>query len=557
MNFQAKICWAVAGFAAATAIGAIVDPIAARAQGVPSSRATISPPPRPTLVPQRRVATPAAENPDPYAAPVSSDADQPMDEADADDNGEQDAPADRVGRGQRGVVRDGDPSNPVPGDQNRDGVADIGEPRGPVDGADPSLVDSRAPEDAALFDSPPAGFDPRLFDAEVEPILDRRPLQLYRFEPFTAKGIKVGSFVLLPEAEIATAWFSNVFRSSTARSDTALQLRPSARLVSNWRTHALEFNATGLASYFSEFSTENDRAYALEARGRIDISRRTNIEGAIGREVTQESRSSIDAVQGAGRRSDVTTDRGVAAFNHRFNRLSVQLRGAVSDFQFGDTDNGGAIANSNRNYKVYEEAIRTTWEFKPTLFGFIEAGLNQREHAAIASADGFKRDSTGERYRIGVSFGNTSQRLRGEASVGYAMQRPDERQLQDIAGVIVDANIAYKLNGLTTFLLSARSDISETTLAGSGGALVRQVGIEARHAFLRQLIGTAGLSYGVQNYEGVDLDEREFRAGLGLEYFVNSDVIVFGNYQHTVFNSTDRGRNYDADDVRVGLRLRR
>jgi len=553
-----RAIWAIAGFALATALGILLDGSPVRAQASPAIATTIAPPPRAQLQPPRRVAPPpvveepapaAAEEADPEAADpdagpdVSDDPDQPR----------------RLSGGQRRALRDGD-FLAVPGQGGpADGIAGIGEPAALLDRTDPTLVDSRTAEDIAAFENPPSDFDPRLFDAELEPILDRRPAQLFRFEPYTPKGIKVATFVLLPEIEMAGAHLSNVFRDTNARSDRAFELRPAVRLVSDWRKHALELRAVGFASFYDDFTTENDRAYRLETRGRLDITRRTSIEGLLSREVAQESRSSIDTVQGAGRRNDVTTERAAATLNHRFNRLSVQLRGAVTDVSYGDAQaaGGGVIANSRRDYKVYEEAVRASWELKPTLSTFVEAGLNQRDHAAIASADGFRRDSTGERYRVGVSFGNTGQRIRGEVSVGYAHQRPDERQLEDIDGVIIDANLAYRFSALTSFLLTARSDVTETTVVGSPGALTRQIGLEARHAFLRQLIGTAGLSYTVQDYAGVDLEERELRAALGLEYFVNSDVTVFGNYLHTAFNSSQPGRSYDADEVRVGLRLRR
>ena len=335
MTHKHRILWTLAGFALVTLLGVLFDPVPLRAQGTQTTPTTISPPPRAVAQPPRRTTLPPIVE-EPAPAEVSQEPDMDPADPDADPDAADDLPPGQRGRpGQRRAPRDGDPSA-VPGTGgNADGIARVGEPAGPLDGADPNQLDNRSPDDIAAFENPPAGFDPRLFDAELDPILDRRPAQLFRFEPYSPKGIRVGSFVLLPEAEFSGAYFSNVFRSSNARGDTALELRPSARLVSNWRTHALEFRAIGLASFHNDFTTEDDRAYLLETRGRIDITRRTNIEGLLSREVAQESRSSIDAVQGAGRRNDVTTDRAAATFNHRFNRLGLQLRGAVSDLAYG------------------------------------------------------------------------------------------------------------------------------------------------------------------------------------------------------------------------------
>ena len=234
------------------------------------------------------------------------------------------------------------------------------------------------------------------------------------------------------------------------------------------------------------------------------------------------------------------------------------MRGSVAEANFGSTDTigGGVISNNDRDTRTTEEAVRAAWEFKPTLFGFVEAGLNQRNYRVAALSDGIQRDSNGERYRIGVSFGNSGQRLRGEISTGYGRQRPEDGRLREITGMLFDANLAYRYSALTSFLLTAKSDVTETTLANSAGAFSHQVGVEARHAFHRYLIGSAGLTYSVQDFEGVSQQEREWKSSLGLEYFLNREVTVFGRYQHTAFDSTDRSRNYNADEMRVGVRIR-
>jgi hypothetical protein len=575
VNVARRTLWLLTGFASATALTAVLESNSAFAQSTQSSPTSITPVARSQAVPQRRNGLPptvdAGEqaviqstaqrrsgapgtvpddtNPDAEASDGNEDGDDPLNPRQSQQ---------QEGVGQRRAIRDGDLNAPEP-DPVLDGVITTGEPRPALDGADPTALDNRPPEDIAVFEAPPAGFDAQLFQIEIDPILDRRPAQLFRFEPYEARGIRLGSFVLLPELEYGNAHFSNVFKGPNARSDLSLEIKPTARLVSNWRQHAVEFRATGALSYFAELDTENDKSYALEARGRYDITRRTNIEILTARAVTQDSRSNINAPTAAAARSDITTDVVALAFNHRFNRLGIQLRGSVTEADYAPvaTVSGGTISNNDRDIRTTEEAVRASWEFKPTLFGFVEAGLNQRNYKSVALSDGLSRDSTGERYRVGVSFGNGGQRLRGEASVGYAVQRPSNGRLADIDGFIFDANLGYRMSALTSFLLTARSDIQESSLSGSGGALSRQLGIEARHSFRRNLIASAGLSYSVADFEGVSQIEKEARANLGAEYFLNREVTLFSRYQHTTFTSTDISRNYNADEIRVGMRIKR
>ena len=506
--------------------------------GLPNGRPAIRPPTRPGPDEEPAAATPAQP-----AEPGSETTD--------------DTPPPRLRLGRRPVV-DGDTSFPAEPTQPVDGVILTEEPEETPDGVDPNQLDTRDPEDIAAFERPAAGFDPSLYAVEIEPILDRRPARLARFEPYQHVGIRVGSFTMFAESEFAFAAYDNLFRSSgNVRRDIALDIRPSVRFASNWNRHALEFRATGLTNFHNQFPGEDDRAYLVETRGRIDISRLTNVEGLVSRERTQEIRGSINAASRIGDRADIDTTRATLAVNQRFNRLTIQLRGSMTqtDFSPVDTGNGVIASNASRDNVFKEAAVRATWAFKPTLAVFGESVVNERTYRE-APADGIKRDSTGDRTRLGVSFGTTSQVLRGEASVGYAQQRFDDTRLLPISGVIFDANLGWRMSGLTSLLLTARGDVSEATILGSGGALSQSAGVELRHAFRRHLIGTAALRLTKTDYDGISLHERDLTSILGLEYFLTREVTLFSRYQHVDFESTLQSRNYNADEVRAGVRVR-
>ena len=556
------LLWIAAGFLASTAVMAPAPRHDAHAQGSTAQGSTpggFSNPPGPFVTtvrpaPRRSTAPFPVEEPLPQVLQAPIDPDRTADPA-----LDPDAPDARRPQIGRRIPVDGDPSWPPEPVQPVDGVFDTPEPGQPVDGGDPTLVDTRPPEDVAPFELPPANFDPEAFAIEFEPIQDRRPARLARFEPFDPVGIRRGGFIIFPEAEISVAALDNLFRSSSnVRRDVSFDVRPTVRVVSNWRRHAVEFRVTGLSTFHARFQSEDDRAASVEARGRIDITKRTNFEVITGYDLTQEVRGSINAASRIGDRAEVETRRAGVAFNHRFNRLSIQLRGTLAETDFSPvtTETGATARNDERDSLIKEAAVRGTWTFKPELAVFAEAAVNARTYGATP-ADGISRDSAGERLRAGVAFGNTSRRLRGEVSVGHGRQHFDDSRLPEIRGIIVDANLAWRVSGLTSVLLTARTDVGESTIAGSGGALARTAGVEVRHAFQRRLIGTAGFRLTHQDYEGVNLNEREIAALLGLEYFVNREVTLFTRYQHIDFESTEPARNYNADELRVGFRIRR
>jgi hypothetical protein len=370
-------------------------------------------------------------------------------------------------------------------------------------------------------------------------------------------GIKIGSFVYFPELTVDGLATNNVLLSPAKSPDVAAEVGQQSRLVSNWSTHALELRATSLLSFHDDFASEDDRAWAVEGRGRLDVTRQTNFEALASHDFHQESRSDINAPR-TGERPNVTTDVGALALNHRFNRLRVQLRGSATEYGYSDTVNGSVVENnSDRNETITEQAIRASWEFKPTFSIFSEVGVNQRAFEVPTFTDGIPRNSDGERVRFGIDFGSTGQVLRGEASLGWGLQTPHDPRLIDIEGLLFDANLAWRATELTSFLLTARTDIYDTTTADSPGVLTHYVGLEARHAFRSYLIATAGLAYTDYDYAAVPQHDRELRATLGTEYYANRDLILFGRYDHIDYNSNVPANAYVADDIRIGVRIRR
>lgn len=562
-----NILWFLWGFILAAIVAAVLQvtpasaqsrPRAAQPAAVEPSYATSTTPRglRGSIQPGRRDASRDADDGEPQAEIDNGEAGatpaEPATGDAADDTARQpDIP------GIRPTVQDGDAAALEP-TQPEDGVADVGEPQAPPDGLDPTRYDTRSADEAALFANPPAPFDPLLFQIEdLDPILDRRPARLARFEPYDPAGLKAGSFVVFPEVEVSGLATRNAQLSPTPHGDVAIETRPSVRIVSNWRVHALEVRANGNFSGYNEFSSENNAGYHLETRGRLDVSRRTNLQLQLSRDVSQESRQVLESSR-TGTRADITVDEFRGSFNHRFNRLSLQLRGSVSDITYGAVETAGVVSsNSDRDYLHGTEDLRATWEFKPTLLGFAEVGLDRRDYSRTAFSDGILRSSRGERYRVGISFGNTGAVLRGEASLGWGRQSPDDARLKDVSGVLVDANVAWRVTALTSLNFTARSDFGESNIAGTAGALYRVGGVEVRHQLRHDLVASAGISYGVNSYSGISVEERDLRETVGLEYFLSRETVLFGRYQHTAFDTTSPSGDYTNDEVRFGVRLRR
>lgn len=487
-------------------------------------------------------AAPADADGDPAATDDTSDPDDTNSSADQNDADESPPQA-----GTR------DPGEANPGDLAN------GEPLTPPQDIDVSSASARDPAEIELPDQRAARRDPLLYQIEdLNPITDNRTTaRLFRQEPYDPVGIRIGSFVLFPELDLGTSYYSNVFHAPSAKSDVAFDVVPSARLVSNWSRHALEFSATGILSFYNDYTTEDDRDYQLEARGRLDITSRANIQALISRQQSFEDRSALDA-SSVGTRAKIIEDRAEAAYNQRFNRLSLQLRGSISDYTYGSTEDLGVTTNNqDRDYTQYEEAARVMWELKPQLSPFFEVAINHRDYAEAAQSDGINRTSNGERYRFGISFGNDGDIVRGEVSLGYGVQTPSDRRLHPVDGLIIDANATWRITPLTSILFNAMSDVSETTTADVGGAFYRSASIGIRHQLRSYLVVSAAFNYSNQDSQDGVISDNEFREILGIEYFADRNTVLYGRYEHVNFDGIGIPNDYVGDEIHVGVRLRR
>jgi hypothetical protein len=95
--------------------------------------------------------------------------------------------------------------------------------------------------------------------------------------------------------------------------------------ASDGRAHAVELRTSGLAPFYDGYETEEDRSWALEARGPLDTTKRTNIELAALHQVEKDCDSPADALE----RGNVETDRIALVLNHQFNRVPGSF-GALS-----------------------------------------------------------------------------------------------------------------------------------------------------------------------------------------------------------------------------------
>ncbi len=398
-----------------------------------------------------------------------------------------------------------------------------------------------------------------LDDGEGAALSDPAGARVREQGPYEPLGLRAGSFRVYPEVTVSGAYMDNVRQTSGPKdADSALELRPSISIRSNWSRHSLEGDVSGRASFHKDFGSEDEREVSSVLRGRLDVTRRTNIEAEASYSLEQQSRGSADAPQNAVENPDVHTRRGAVALNHRFNRLRLRLRGEIEEETYDDADlAGGAVSiESDQDNRADRLSLRASYELDPGLSVFADGLVERSDYKQASQSDGIFRDSDELGFRAGIIFDNGSK-IYGEVAVGYIELRPDDRRLDDIDGVTFDADLNWRPNGLTTFSLNASTEINGTTVAGSAGALTHAANFRVQHALLQHFILSAGLGFSRADYKGSRLTEKTFTAELGAEYIFNREAALVAAYEFEAFDSSAPASDYTSNQVRLGMRLRR
>ncbi len=381
-----------------------------------------------------------------------------------------------------------------------------------------------------------------------------RPAEIY-----APLGIRRGGFLLFPELSLSSFYIDNLFRSATnPQSDQGLELQSGLRISSNWSRHALELDLRGTRQFLDRFDEEAERRYSAQAKARLDITARTRLKSSLFYHFDTESRSSQELPDSAAERTRTHTYGASTNLSHRFNRLTLALRGSTTQYVYENVrlNDGTVLNNRDRNYTELLGGLRASYEFSPALTAFADIAFNTRRFRQSLDDDGFRRGSKGLEFVSGIEL-TVSEKLRGGLAIGYGRQKVADPRLKDLAGLIFEANLEYRPSALTTIELRAGSELNETVIANSAGSVLRVAEIDIAHALRRHFAVLLGASFTSTDYQDVALDLEEITLRAGFDYYWAREVALSGRFEHSRTKAQLAQDNYSENQFRLGLKLRR
>lgn len=375
-------------------------------------------------------------------------------------------------------------------------------------------------------------------------------------DPYAPLGIRSGGMVFRPGLEMSGGYDTNAARSATSRKGSSFQrLETELRANSDWSQHQLDFELRGIFTRYSAVRDVNRPEGDARGTLRLDVSRDLTLEGEIRSRIDTESASNVNLPAGTTGRTPYYTNMATLGGTRRFGRLRLGLRGNVERADYSDLESGGVTTSQgSRNLTGYGLRLRMGYEIVPFVTPFVELGADKRIYDESRDASGFARSSTGATLRMGSTF-ELASTLIGEAAVGYTDRSYDDTRLSRLASPTADATLTWSISPLTTLALRAQTEITETTIAGSSGAIVYRGTATLTHAFLRHFTATTTFQFAETEYQQVNRRELQLIGGLRLEYKLNRMVALRGSYAFENYRVNAANSSYQAHTLLLGVRL--
>ncbi len=371
---------------------------------------------------------------------------------------------------------------------------------------------------------------------------------------YDSLGIRAGSFFLYPSVIETFAYDDNVFATKTNKKDDfVITSAPTLQILSNWGRHRLDLLLGAVDVRHVDFSSEDHTDFNGLVDWQIDVTRNFNIASKLGASLLTEQRGQADAPTAAAEPTDYRKYDASLSLNKQFNRFTLQVGGAVQALDYDDVTalDGSTIDQDIRDGHVYTGVVKAAYEFSPgyRVFGLVEA--NQRDFGDDIVDD---RDSTGIEGRAGLEF-EVTHLIKGEVSAGYFEQNYDQAGFANTSGMAFKGGLLWNPTQLMTVNLSGERRISETSVAGSSGHVDTVLSSRIDYEIMRNLIGSPFVNYTIEDYQGVNREDKTLQAGINMQLLINRHLSAGAFYTFTTKDSNLDTFDYDKNVVGGSLKI--
>jgi hypothetical protein len=392
----------------------------------------------------------------------------------------------------------------------------------------------------------------------IPPVVADKPMTppAMEMDPYEPTGFTAGNFLVKPAVEMSTGFDTNPGRVPGGKGSPFVVIAPVVQVRSQFDRHQL--NADVRTSYIDDTQLQqlSHPTVAATVNGRYDLTdtRALNAEGHFALDADDPGTARFTGR--FARIPLVSTTGGSAGFTQKFDPVEVSVKGAVDHVQFQNATlmDGQTVTNQDRNFNQYGAQTRVSYALTPEFSPFVDVAVDRRVHELPVDINGFRRDSTGTAVEGGVTFALTDK-LTGDAAIGYLVRQYQDVMLPPVSGFIADANLTWTITKATAIQFGAKSQVAEITDAGTSGVLKRDVTVEVDHQFQPWLIGTLTTGYGKDVFVGTTRVDDRYFMDIGMLYKVSRLLQLKANVRQESTRSNAMENNLNATVVQVGARV--
>jgi len=386
-------------------------------------------------------------------------------------------------------------------------------------------------------------------------------------DPFAAQGIRFGSFVLRPSAELGLTGSREKSGSASAvqrlLGDTSLRLE----LESDWDRHQLTLTTAGRLQQPFSGGGDLEPEVSVEATGRFDITDETTLTGTLGYayELDDPQAAAYLAATDPALTPSVsgTNDPAAQTFNgaltlrQNFGAAYGETGLSAERAIYGDVElsDGSTVSQHDLDNTVYDMRLRAGVEVSPVFAPFIEASWGLRRMDVTPDAGGVDRDATRYGLRAGTEV-DLGEKLSGEIAVGYLKEDIADAALTDIAGVSVDAALNWSPRRETDVALSLSTTTETSGGSGDSGALLYSTDLGVTHRARANLTLETRVGAEYRDEEG-GIDAFTLSGTAALTYWFNRFTGLTTRIGHKRVMSSNADSRSDTTTAFVGLKLQR
>lgn len=383
-------------------------------------------------------------------------------------------------------------------------------------------------------------------------------------EGYEARGIRAGTFLIYPQISAVAQYDDNIYATENNQTgDLIWRLQPQVSANSDWIRHAMQLYLRGSFNGYQDHDTENTNDWGVGARGRLDVSRDTVVNGRVDFSRATEPRTSANSPTGALEPVQYNNWTVGVDGSHEFNRVRVagQVQMQTFDYDSPPAASGGFIDQTFRDRQVLTYGARLDYALSPKTAIFVDVSGDPHEYDH-ATTPAQNRDSNGYQALVGVNF-EVTHLARGDIGVGYRRQTFDAPGVKPLEGLSTRASLEWFPTQLTTVTFDATRTIEDSAVPGFPGYLSTNLSARVDHELLRNVILNGRVAWGNDKYAGApatpgavppEREDRRTNASLGASYLINRNVGVSVAYEYSK-QETRKGTGNDFTDNKIAATL--